>query len=240
MLIAVLTATGVATAIPAATSAQNCPAALRSATRLLLVTTPDFNSFRGSIRAFTRPTPGAAWTGIGQPAPIVVGRKGLAWGWTAKALARSGEPFKREGDKRAPAGVFTVGQPFGNKAQSLPGFIKLTRGQHFCVDDPGSPHYGRIVPRSRAGRSTSGEEMSKISLYRKGLIVNYPPNASKRAGSCIFIHVWRRSNSGTVGCVAGSEAVVGQLQKFASGHTTAIAVLPTPAVTRLSGCLPIE
>ena len=218
--------------------ASQCPAELRSATRLLLVTTPNFNAFKGSMVTYARSSPTAAWQPSGNRRPIVVGRKGLAWGWTATSYAKAGEPLKREGDKRAPAGIFAIGRPFGTSDKQLKGFVRLKHGQHFCVDDTRSKHYGRIVSRGQAGRSTSGEEMSKISLYRQGLVVNYPPNAKKRAGSCIFVHVWRRPNSPTVGCVAASEADVGRMQKFASGNATVIAIIPETVRARFRDCLP--
>ncbi len=218
--------------------ASQCPPELKGATRLLLVTTPTFNDFKGTVTRYQRSSPDGTWERVGNRKPIVVGRKGLAWGWTAAHYAKPNEPRKREGDKRAPAGVFAIGQPFGTFDKQLKGFVRLRRGEHFCVDDARSPHYGRIVPRRQAGQRTSGEEMAKISLYRQGLFINYPPNAKKRAGSCIFVHVWRRPNSPTVGCVATSEANVGRLQAFASGHPAAIAILPQPVRARFGNCLP--
>ncbi len=226
------------TSIPATAAANTCPAELQNATRLLLVTTPTFNTFKGSVVTYSRNSPSADWKPNGSRKPIVVGRKGLAWGWTAASFASPGEPMKREGDKRAPAGIFTIGQPFGTFDKQLKGFVRLRKGQHFCVDDVKSRHYGRIVPRKTAGRGTSGEEMAKISLYRQGLVVNYPPNAKKRAGSCIFVHVWRRPNSPTVGCVAASAANVDRMQRFAAGGATAIAILPETARARFGNCLP--
>lgn len=219
-------------------AASTCPPELKTATRLLLVTTPSFNTFKGSVVTYSRNTPKADWKPSGSRKPIVVGRKGLAWGWTSGDFAKPGEPIKREGDKRAPAGIFAIGKPFGTFDKQLRGFVRLRKGQHFCVDDVRSRHYGRIVPRKTAGRGTSGEEMAKISLYRQGLFVNYPPNAKKRAGSCIFVHVWRRPNSPTVGCVAASEASVDRMQRFAAGGATAIAILPETARARFGNCLP--
>ena len=34
--------------------------------------------------------------------------------------------------------------------------------------------------------------MRATLLYRRGLVVDYPTDAANKAGSCIFIHVWRR------------------------------------------------
>jgi L,D-peptidoglycan transpeptidase YkuD (ErfK/YbiS/YcfS/YnhG family) len=146
--------------------------------------------------------------------------------------------MKHEGDKRTPAGVFEISRPFGFGPSSLPGYLRLRRGATFCVDDTRSPHYGKIVSRAQAGRGVSGEDMATIRLYRRGLVVNYPPNAARRAGSCIFIHVWRRPTSGTLGCIATSDVNIQRLQTFISGHRAALAILPETARDRLGNCLP--
>jgi L,D-peptidoglycan transpeptidase YkuD (ErfK/YbiS/YcfS/YnhG family) len=67
--------------------------------------------------------------------------------------------------------------------------------------------------------------------------VDYPTDARARAGSCIFIHVWRSPTTGTAGCVAIPEARVVALQEFAAGGA-ALAILPRRALDRLPGCLP--
>jgi hypothetical protein len=55
--------------------------------------------------------------------------------------------------------------------------------------------------------------MGKIlPMYRRGLLVDYPTNIAARAGSCIFIHVWRAPDRGTGGCVSMPEARLEALQ----------------------------
>jgi L,D-peptidoglycan transpeptidase YkuD (ErfK/YbiS/YcfS/YnhG family) len=84
----------------------------------------------------------------------------------------------------------------------------------------------------------SVENMSRmLPMYRRGLVVDYPTNARARAGSCIFIHVWRSPTTGTAGCVALPEARVEALQDFSAAGAV-IAILPRPALARLPGCLP--
>ena len=80
--------------------------------------------------------------------------------------------------------------------------------------------------------------MSRVlPMYRRGLLVDYPTDAKRRAGSCIFIHVWRSPTTGTAGCVAVPEPRVEALQAFAEGGA-ALAILPHAALGRLRGCLP--
>jgi len=226
----------------AQTPQTRCPQPLATATQLLVVTTPTINDATGRLETYRRQTTRSNWQATGSSIEIVIGLRGLAWGWTAKNLSRPGEPMKREGDKRTPAGIFELGRAFGSKPANLPNFLTLKKRATFCVDDTRSRYYGQIVHRSNVGSRISGEDMATINLYRRGIIVNYPPNAAKRAGSCIFIHVWRRPGKGTVGCIGASESNVQKLQTFTSQvsarSTTAIAILPENARSRLGKCLP--
>ncbi len=80
--------------------------------------------------------------------------------------------------------------------------------------------------------------MSRVlPMYRRGLLVDYPTDARRQAGSCIFIHVWRSPTTGTAGCVAVPEPRVEALQDFAEGGAV-LAILPRGALDRLKGCLP--
>jgi L,D-peptidoglycan transpeptidase YkuD (ErfK/YbiS/YcfS/YnhG family) len=214
-----------------------CPAALAVATRLVLVVVPDMRSVAATVRRFERNAPGANWHEIGTAAPAVVGKAGLGWGWTFAGDAEPGEPVKREGDMRAPAGFYPLGRPFGLAPAGFPAYLRLQPEESFCVDDPGSPAYGAIVPRAAAGRAASGEEMWKVPLYRYGLVVDYPANRAAKGGSCVFVHVWRSPQSGTAGCVALAEDGVKALQAWAKPGTAAIGILPGAAVPRFAACL---
>jgi D-alanyl-D-alanine dipeptidase len=82
------------------------------------------------------------------------------------------------------------------------------------------------------------ENMSRmLPMYRRGLMVDYPTDARRKAGSCIFIHVWSSPRTGTAGCVALPEPRVVALQSFAQGGAV-LAILPLMALERLRGCLP--
>ena len=239
----IVVAVGLASCVTSnANAQQSCPAPLATATRLLVATTPTPDDMSGRIVLFERRAPGKRWRRAGPPQQMVVGMNGLAWGWNAGALMRTGERRKREGDKRTPAGVFRLTRPFGLAPNgNLPAYLHLRKGKTFCVDDVRSPHYGRIVTRAEAGRGTSGEDMATYRrLYSRGIVVDYPPNATERAGSCIFVHVWRSAVRGTAGCVAASERAVARMQQFAAGHDSAIVILPETARDRLRGCLPAE
>jgi L,D-peptidoglycan transpeptidase YkuD (ErfK/YbiS/YcfS/YnhG family) len=216
----------------------SCPPVLGDATRLVLVITPSMDDTRATLRTFERATKEEAWAPVSELEPAVVGTSGLAWGHPFVSRAESGEPEKREGDKRTPAGIYAFGATFGFEDAMRDGHLRLASGEHYCVDDVRSPHYGRIISRSVAGEGTSGEEMAAIDVYKRGIVIDYPPKRQSKAGSCIFVHIWEGEGIGTSACVALAEARVAHLQKWAKADRTAIAILPEAARSRFKGCLP--
>lgn len=217
--------------------AQTCPAPLAGAKRLVLVTAETMNDTAAAMRLYERASPSGAWRALGAPEPAMIGRTGMGWSQFFTNLARRGEPIKVEGDKRAPAGVYSIGRSFGTLASPRANHLHVTPDT-ICVHDPSSPAYNTIASRARLGPGVGAENMSAaLPMYRRGLLVDYPTDARKRAGSCIFIHVWRSPATGTAGCVALPEPRVTALQDFSEGGA-ALAILPRNALDRLAGCLP--
>ena len=234
---AVIAVVAVATTHSVAARAQSCPAPLASARRLVLVTAPTMNDMAATMRLYERASAKEAWRALGAPEPATIGRAGMGWSQFFLKLARRGEPLKFEGDKRAPAGIYPIGRSFGVLASSRPNYLQVTPGT-ICVHDVSSPAYNTIVSRARVGPAVRAENMSRIlPMYRRGLLVNYPTDARRQAGSCIFIHVWRSPTTGTAGCVAVPEPRVEALQDFAADGAV-LAILPRGALDRLPGCLP--
>ncbi|HWP27282.1 MAG TPA: L,D-transpeptidase family protein [Xanthobacteraceae bacterium] len=223
---------------PGVVAAQECPTVLSTATRLVLVTAQGMNSTFATAQLFERASSNDPWRKLGPPEPAVIGRAGMAWAPMFRHLARPGEPIKIEGDKRAPAGIYPIGGTFGTVPSDRPGHIQV-REDTVCVDDPSSPAYNTITTRQVVGPKVHAENMGKaLPMYRHGLLVDYPTDAAGKAGSCIFIHVWRSPTRGTAGCVALPEERVLALQDFAVGGGTVLAVMPRHALHRLGGCLP--
>lgn len=177
-----------------------------SARQLLVVTTPAWDSVSGTLRRYERAGPRDRWRAVGAPVPIVVGQSGLAWG--DDALGRRGDPHKREGDGRAPAGRFSLGTAFGFAAPAAMERLRMPYLQLAddteCVDDASSAHYNTVTRRSATRVDwTSAEHMRAIDLYRLGVIVRYNARPVRRGrGSCIFLHIWRAAGSPTAGCTA--------------------------------------
>lgn len=224
--------------------------ALAHSTQMIVVTTSDWSAVEGRLRRYERTTEHEKWRPVGDPISIVVGRNGLAWGIgivpTDNAQVRSAsDPVKREGDGRAPAGIFALGTAFGYASEPLQGlkmpYLNLTASIE-CVDDPGSKHYNRIVDRSVVAPDwNSSEHMRNAGeSYRLGVVVDHngtvtgdrnPPKPG--GGSCVFLHIWHR-HEGTAGCTAMSQPELETLLTWLDpAHKPVLVQLPEPAYERL-------
>ena len=218
--------------------AKRCPRVLDRATRLIVVTVPDMSATKAEMRTYERASPAAHWGLKTGAEPAVIGARGIGWGTKFVHMQRGDEPIKQEGDKRSPAGIYRFGATFGFEAAKRAGHMQLEPGKQFCVDDLRSPHYGRIVKKSVAGEGVSGEDMATFPQFKHGIVVDYPPRRDKKAGSCIFLHVWQGAGVGTAGCVALPEERVSFLQSWAASRNTVIAILEQEAIARFDGCVP--
>ena len=99
--------------------------------------------------------------------------------------------MKEEGDERTPAGIYRIGAMFGFAEDKRPNYIQLAPGRQFCVEDTSSPYYGQIVSQSSVSENTLGQKMASEEQFRRGLFIDYPPRRAFKAGSCIFVQVWR-------------------------------------------------
>ena len=184
---------------------------LRS-TQLIVVTTADWSNVDGTLQRFERTAPGGPWRPVGDPIPVVFGRKGLGWGIGAVTIStrRKDDPIKQEGDLKSPAGIFHLGTGFGDAPEKPAGwsmpYLALTPTIE-CVDDSHSKFYNRIVDRSAVVPDwTSSEHMLNVGKdYRWGVVVEQNPRAQQRAGSCVFMHIWDGRGVGTEGCTAMAE-----------------------------------
>jgi len=179
----------------------------RKSLQAIIVTTPAWNSVRGTARTFERKNTKSNWKAVGDEFPIVVGRSGLGndpTGPTSGSVESS--PSKHEGDGRSPAGFFPLTSSFGNNdvGTKLP-FTKLDDFTE-CVDDTKSGFYNEIVNRMRVGNFDwkSSEKMLAVGpQYDLGVFVAYNSYPAVRGnGSCIFLHIWKDADTGTSGCTA--------------------------------------
>lgn len=181
------------------------------ARQLVLVTTPGWDATDGRLQAYTRVDGG--WVAHGAPTTVAVGRSGSAWGLGLHPAQRGAQ--KREGDGRAPAGVFTIGEAFGYApTQSTALRYQPMTADDWCIDVPASPLYNRIVDAREVGTPAiagSTEPMRRdIHLdgdqrYRRGFVIAHNADGAANAGSCIFAHLWQSPGQATAGCTAMPE-----------------------------------
>lgn len=183
-----------------------------SSTQLVVVTTPDWNAVQGKLQRYERPDTRSRWKPVGRPINVVVGKTGVAWGLGLRSTRRLSGPAKKEGDGKAPAGIFRLSATFGYAAEHAVGwkmpYIAVTQSVE-CVDDVHSRFYNRIVDRATVTPDWNSSEHMLLGddRYRWGVVVDH--NASSKSkpavpgrGSCIFLHIWRNPESSTVGCTA--------------------------------------
>jgi len=180
--------------------------------QLLVVLTADWAAVSGEIRCFEREDRLSGWSEALPRLAAVVGRNGVAWGSGLHGTSSGDGPMKREGDGKAPAGVFRLVEAFG---LASPEEAKLTRFPYRqltdgieCIDDPDSRQYNRLVDVASVNAKDwrNSERMRRIGdVYRWGVVVAHNWQQVPGAGSCIFLHVWEDAGVGTSGCTAMPE-----------------------------------
>jgi L,D-peptidoglycan transpeptidase YkuD (ErfK/YbiS/YcfS/YnhG family) len=196
---------------PRAEVKDNVPE-LRASGQLIVVTTESWDAVFGELRRFERVD--GQWKAVGMPMRANVGKKGMGWGIGLHGTFPEGGERKREGDKRAPAGVFSLDELFGSATAEESGITRFGYRQMTTsfvgVDDSVSVYYNRIVDSARVQRDwKSAEEMlSTDGTYRWGAVIRHNWEQLPGSGSCIFLHIWKGEGIGTSGCTALAPANV--------------------------------
>lgn len=187
--------------------AQNGFALPENCRQLIIGTTADWNSSDVTLQKWVKRSDG--WEKFGRPWQGKVGRDGLAWGvgLQPETAAKAGEPIKIEGDWRAPAGVFELGDVYGYASHfsgsTLLRYHTVTEND-LWIEDPASPYYNTHIQLSHAP-ANEWEQKQQMRLndpaHRLKLFIlhNAPPNAKPGAGSSIFFHIWRNGKPSS-GC----------------------------------------
>jgi L,D-peptidoglycan transpeptidase YkuD (ErfK/YbiS/YcfS/YnhG family) len=181
--------------------------------QVIMVTSDGWDTRLGVMRLYEKTE------GVWQPMKdaefhVDIGKKGLGWGRGIFPADGKAGPHKTEGDGKAPAGVFELGDVFGYEAQAPAGckmpYRQATERDYF-VDDITSPDYNQWVrledgPNEPEKRWKSFERMRRAdNRYRLGLVVRHnmtPVEPGK--GSAIFMHLWEEPGTGTAGCTSMS------------------------------------
>jgi D-alanyl-D-alanine dipeptidase len=184
---------------------------LDSSHQLIVVATKNWDDIQGTAQRYERD--GNTFQKVGDGFAVVVGKNGLAWGKGPGNVEPVAGPVKREGDGKAPAGIFRLGTAFGydtTAATKLP-YLALTPTTE-CVDDSTSKHYNQLIDGAVTAKDwNSAEHMRSESGYRQGIFIEHNTPASPTSGSCIFFHIWRGPSSPTLGCTAMDPADISRL-----------------------------
>ena len=110
---------------------------------------------------------------------------------------------KKEGDKKTPAGVFTLGKVFYRKDKiknlktNLNKYI-IKKNMAWC-DDPNNKSYNKLI---FTNNNKKEKLYRKDNLYNIIVVINYNIKPTiKNKGSAIFIHLARKNYGGTMGCI---------------------------------------
>ncbi|MCF2946800.1 hypothetical protein L0668_01675 [Paraglaciecola aquimarina] len=194
-------------------SVKPVPASLlnSSVQQLVLVVSEDWEADVASMYRYQKHQ--GQWQLVGDTTAVNLGRTGLAWG--IGLHPKQTGYYKKEGDGKAPAGIFEFGTAFGylpTVTTDMPYSQMLETS--YCIDVNGSAFYNQIVDQKQVGiEATKGstEAMrrdihSNDHLYKKGLVIQHNPQNISTAGSCIFMHLWRGEGKPTAGCTAMQES----------------------------------
>ncbi len=124
--------------------------------------------------------------------------------------------MKKEGDWRAPAGIFGIGIGAWGYAAAIRKndrlqYVQITT-RDLWYEDAASPLYNQYrrldhEPRTSAEKKAQmrqGDQAHSLKLF---IAHNAAPNATPGMGSSIFFHIWRGGGSKpTAGCTTMSES----------------------------------
>jgi L,D-peptidoglycan transpeptidase YkuD (ErfK/YbiS/YcfS/YnhG family) len=181
--------------------------------QIVVVAAADWESPTATLTRFERTARG--WAAI-DSWPVTLGHRGLGWGLGLHPAGLAG-PEKREGDRRAPAGIFVLESAFGTKAVESRAFpYRRTDEADLWIDDPESSHYNQWVrtgdPASKRDWNSAEVLRRDDGLYDLAIVVGHNRSpVVKGAGSAIFIHSWVAPGRSTIGCTAMEKRRVREL-----------------------------
>lgn len=180
-----------------------------------------WNSSHVTLRIYQKN--GNTWQTVGAPWQGRLGKNGLAWGRGIHQNITPNPPRKKEGDKRAPAGIFKIGGAYGYapqiKKHQLLQYRKVTAND-LWVEDVHSPNYNKhlILPHKpkttweKKAQMRQGDFAHSLKLYIAHNDAILGGKTIPGLGSAIFFHVWRGGGSKpTAGCTTMDK---GELSKM--------------------------
>jgi len=198
--------------------------------QLVIVSTKDWSATTGTMTLYERDT-GGEWQRYSkvEETQVVLGINGLGWGRGNFSIpVHDGKegPVKVEGDGRAPAGLFDLGDLF--TAPNTPP-IKMdaikTDSTMYCDDRRGSKSYNKLITMDdkalaecRQSKSSEGCPSEALlredDVYKRFIWIHHNDESVNGAGSCIFLHQNHPELSATAGCTTISEGFMEKLMTW--------------------------
>jgi len=179
---------------------------LSASEQLILIVSNDFSTDKALLTRYEQRK--EQYQKVGDTITVNIGRNGLGWGIGQDGFVpKNSEPVKKEGDGKAPAGIFKISKAFGyaNSNDTKMPYIQADKTL-ICVDDSNSKDYNTLLDLNQSDNPKSFEWMHRQdNLYKIGLVVEHNKVAKQGAGSCIFFHIRKSEDSPTAGCSAMRE-----------------------------------
>jgi hypothetical protein len=193
---------------------------LFSSQQIILVVSDDFNTSRAKLSCYEDGKK------VLKTIDVNIGENGLGWGIGELQLKqKENQPIKKEGDKKAPAGIFSLTSTFGyaQKKEFNLNYIYLSKDL-ICVDDSNSKDYNKIIEMPKI-KPKSFEKMRRSDQqYELGVIVSHNKGQVKQAGSCIFLHVEKSEKASTAGCTSMSLDEIKKIANWLDGSKNPILI----------------
>ncbi len=183
--------------------------------QLIVVSTKNWSTPNGVLQRYERTD--KKWHKTGKAINIKLGRNGLGWGIGLHKTPQNAKYIKKEGDGKAPAGIYSLKQAFGYQPFVVEYPYEVYKSTDHCVDDVNSKLYNKIVDSTKVKIDYKSKEHMKFpkDYYKYGIVVNHnhidEKGAIKGAGSCIFIHIKKVP---TAGCTVMTEGEMKEIIKW--------------------------
>jgi D-alanyl-D-alanine dipeptidase len=201
--------------------------------QLIVVTAKNWSTSNGKLQRYERSKNN--WQKVGNAIAIKLGRNGLGWGRGLHDIPKNAKIVKKEGDGKAPAGIFSLKQAFGYEPFNVKYPYSVYKTTDHCVDDINSKFYNKIVDSKKVKIDYKSKEHMKFpkNYYKYGIVVNHnhidEAGAIKGAGSCIFMHI---KNVPTAGCTVMSESEMKKIIKWLNVNKNPLLVQGTEEVVK--------
>ena len=188
--------------------------ALDNTKQLIVVKTANWSTPNATLQRFEKRSD--RWRQVGKTMQVITGKNGLGWGIGLHSTPKGAKYIKREGDGKAPAGIFRLKNGFGYQPYAIKFPYSVYRSTDHCVDDSNSKWYNRIVDSTKVKVDYHSHENMRFAknYYKYGIVVDHNPHQKPKAGSCIFMHIKKPNKIPTVGCTAMSQKEIKEILKW--------------------------